>query len=276
MSSVFTTFVLVSFLMAKYNLSNIQVEVSASKICLAGEELLIVCNIKDLGNRCHHTISFENCYINFLPANGEVSLTTRFKTTDRGKYFLRDLSIYSFYPFGLFSANIKCLDTICWVGPETVSTNPVLLSSGQREVFQHLSAGNEGDFWMFRQYATGEDASNINWKLSAGSTKEWVVINSIPKSTAEKVRFDFFGVEVSLFEDALINISTWLLKESNITSKTLIWSSNKDGNYYWHSVSKDYSSIIIWLAELSPSTFIPKADCDCTELDIHTVLGILE
>lgn len=54
-----------------------------------------------------------------------------------------------------------------------------MLSRDSDGHLQRQSAGKEGDYWMQSHYCDGDDASLINWKVSARSFHEWVLVKSV-------------------------------------------------------------------------------------------------
>jgi len=260
MSSCFFACLVMAGISSLRNLSGLKVELQVPEFCFAGNPCLLRCRIEEIAGRPHHSLSFEDDFQAFLPAGSMVILKTSFAVGARGQYLIKDMRVLSCYPVDLFVTRIEIPVDALPVGPELARNVPEPLAKDPTGSQQRQVAGKEGDYWMQSLYHEGSDATMINWKISARSTHEWVLIRSVNFGAPRRLCFNFSGLDQARFEKGLQIVAGLIVGLRDARSDALVWADSFRKGYTWLSVNDDFSDIVRWLACLKCEEAIPPAD----------------
>ena len=261
MSSCFFSLLFVAFVLAKRNLHGLAVELDVPSPVFVGENLVIRAKLEDVFFRSHSLIGIGDKYFRSIGIKQNFCLRFNKLAEKRGKFILKDFEIFSFFPINIFyiSANLPVKNF--WVAPAPAKVHSEKLLGGIGSGIELNSHDKEGDYWMQKQYSPGEDASLINWSLSAKSNFEWVLVKKLQRGISCNVRFSLEALPLEDFEKALQLITAWVLLAFETQSDCWVWAS--DGQQYrWFEVHKELEQILIWLAEIDFDENIPAAEGD--------------
>ena len=257
MASCFiATFVIVLYLSYR-NISGLDPVLETDKEIYAAEEFSIKCCLKEIEGRAHYCIAFEDDFIGRLEANEIIYLKTRIKSENRGECKLKNFALFSFHPFGLIFIRLLLPQKTLFIAPQKAKVIPELIEKEIGGAIQKFEPGKEGDYWMQKPYQSGEDASLINWTISARSNLEWVLIKSLNYGLPEKLYFNFSGLVGEVFEDCLKIVTGIVFKLRANGSHAFIWARQENGSYNWLAVTDNYTTLLHWLADLSDQERIP-------------------
>ena len=257
MSSCFIAAVLFFTWLAYLNVVGIEARFELPETTLADEDSEIKCLIRDYRNTEHFCLAFEGDFCRALRANDSTTMKTMIRPRARGKHRLANFCVFSFYPLGLCSAAIFLPEQELFVGPRPAQNIPEVIDQEIGGAIQKYQSGKEGEYWMQKQYEPGEDASLINWTISARSDTEWVLTRALNYGFPEKLYFDFSGLEGQIFEDCLEIVMGLILRLKKAGSSGFIWAEQKTGEYGWLTVTDNYSELVRWLAKIESSAEIP-------------------
>jgi hypothetical protein len=257
MSSCFIAAIAFFSWIAYANLSGIALNVEISEAPIAGDEIVVKCYLKEMRDTDHFSLAFERDFCNILPAGDSIMLKATVKCSARGIYQLKEFQVFSFYPFSLCLVSMLVPEQEIFVGPFPAANIPELIDQEIGGAIQKYQAGKEGEYWMQKHYEPGEDASLINWTISARSNEEWVLTRAINFGLPEKLFFDFSGLEGQLFEDCLSIVMGVIYRMKNAGSSAFVWGQQRNRQYGWLTVSDNYSDLVRWLAEIESAKQIP-------------------
>lgn len=273
MASCFIAAFSIVLFMAYRNISGLEPILEIEKDIYATEEFSIKCRIKEIEGRAHYCIAFEDDFIGRLEADEIIYLKTRIRTEKRGVYKLKDFALFSFHPFGLIFIRNIFPEKSVFVAPQKAKVIPELIEKEIGGAIQKFEPGKEGDYWMQKPYQPGEDASLINWTISARSNLEWVLIKSLNYGLPEKLHFDFSGLAGEVFEDCLKIVSGIVFELRENGSHAFIWAKQENGAYNWMSVTDNYSTLLHWLADLTDNERVPPPTGDCRGINFSEILS---
>ncbi len=274
MSSCFFACLVMSCLVSLRNMTGLKVDLLLPDFCFAGEEIIMRCRIEDRIGRFHRCLAFEDDYIDSLAPDSMVILRTSFAVPLRGQFLVKQFKLFSCYPVDIFFTSLELPPDAVAVGPTPARSVPEMLSVDAGGVIQKQVSGKEGDYWMQSHYQEGEDASLINWTISARSFNEWVLVRSISLGHASRLQFDFTGLSSEGFENGLKLISGLLLKWRRSNSEVLLWANSfRRGGYAWLSIRDDMPRIVRWLACLTYGETVPPADGENETVRMSQWLG---
>lgn len=274
MSSCFLACLLWAGTSSLRNLSGLKIELQFPEFCFAGQENTLRCRVEDLVGRSRFYLGFEDDFVPRLAANEMVILKTSFSVPRRGKYLVKEFKLFSCYPVDLFLTCIEAPVDALMVGPEPSRNIPEIFARNVGGVLQRQVSGKEGDYWMQKHYQDGDDASMINWGISAHSFYEWVLIKSVDFGANRKICFDFSGLDRDLFESSLRVVAGLLVKLRNGGADVLIWADASQRGYSWLSINHDMSGIVRWLACLEPSDPQALMESAVEPIKLSQVVGI--
>lgn len=272
MSSCFISAVALSGFLAFRNLSGIKIEVEIQDVICAGDKAFLKCFVLESANREHFSVAFENDFIGVIPPADKVMLKTSFQAPSRGTHILTKFSLFSFFPFGLSAVSLCLPDQEVFVGPRCAQELPELIDREVGGAIQKYQSGKEGEYWMQKHYQPGEDASLINWTISARSDAEWVLMKAQNYGLPEKLYFDFSSLDKGLFEDCLEMVMGAIFRFRSAGSSAFIWAEQKDGKYCWLSISENYPLLVKWLAKLQFDDRIPPPSGDYKGIEFAELL----
>ncbi len=276
MSSCFIAAVTFFTLLGYLNLKGLQARVELPDSILAGEEIFLKCFVKDVRNADHFSLGFENDYCKIVEAGDGGLLKSSFKAGKRGVYQLSDFCIFSFYPIGLCSTSLVLPEKQFFVGPRAAKNIPHVIEQEIGGAIQKYQSGKEGEYWMQKQYEPGEDASLINWMISARSDHEWVLTRAVNYGFPEKLYFDFTGLEGQLFEDCLEIVMGLILRLRKAGSSAFVWAKQSYGGYAWLTVSDNYADLVSWLACLESTAEVPPPAGEFSGIRFCELMKVLD
>jgi hypothetical protein len=262
MSSCFLAILSVGIVVAYRNLSSLSLELKGRETGFVGEQIHLNCHLTPTLDRFHCLLGFGNEAVEKLAPGETVILKRKFTPKSRGAYRVTGLEVYSFFPLGLYRSCLLLPNFCGWAAPV-----PSDYSHRLEERFKGLNSdrsyeGREGDYWMQKPYGYGEDASLINWQMSARSDKEWVLLKNIPTGCPEKVRFSFEGLDKEKFEASLGIISRWIVDNLKNSSRIYIWAPNDNGEFLWQDIASNSKSVFKWLAMVEIDDKMPEPEGD--------------
>lgn len=260
MSSCFFSCLIMSGISSLRNLAGLKVDLQLPEFCFAGQEYILRCRVEDRLGRYHHCIAFEDDFVPVLPPGGMVILKTTIFVPCRGQFLVKQFRLFSCYPVDIFLTYIEMPADAFPAGPSPAKIFPEMLLKETGGHIQKQSAGKEGDYWMQSHYREGDDASMINWKISARSFHEWVLVKSISLGTSNRLYFDFSGLHPEAFEKCLQIIAGLLVKMRNQPGEVFVWGNSFRRGYSWLSLQHDMPRIVRWLASLSLNETMPPAE----------------
>ncbi|MGM0598288.1 MAG: hypothetical protein ACQETH_00605 [Candidatus Rifleibacteriota bacterium] len=273
MASCFIAAFIIILYISYRNISGLEPILEAEEEIYAGEEFSIKCRLKEFEGRAHYCIAFEDDFTGKLEAEEIIYLRTRIRAEKRGIYKLKNFALFSFHPFGLIFIRALLPQQSVFVAPKKARVIPELIEKEIGGAIQKFEPGKEGDYWMQKPYQSGEDASLINWTISARSNFEWVLIKSINYGLPEKLYFNFSGLTDEVFEDCLKIVTSIIFKLRENGSHAFIWARQEHGSYNWMSVTDNYSTLLHWLADLKEYDKIPPPTGDCRGIDFNEILS---
>lgn len=273
MSSCFMTCILVAVFLSLRNLAGISAAVSLPDFCFVGEAAVLRCTIAENGSRTRHFIAFEDDFSCSLPAGGNLILTSRFFPEKRGLMKIGRLRVFSFFPADLFITYIDLPPCEIVIGPKPALPPSVVETGSVEGLFEKHLPGKEGDYWMQTLYCDGQDASMINWSISARSNHEWVLLKSVRYGIPGKLFFDLGKISESRFEESLEFITGFILNLKLKNIPAFIWAWDGADGFRWLEVASEISGIIYWLAAANPGS-VPSPDVDdFINVDIDQIFG---
>lgn len=272
MSSCFIAAVAFFSWVAYTNLSGLQLKVELPEAVIANSKVVLRCFVSEKRNTDHFNLAFEKDFCSIIEPGDSIMLKTQFSAGERGIYQLSDFCIFSLYPFGLCLVTLFLPEQDVFVGPKPAKNVPELIEQEIGGAIQKFQSSKEGEYWMQKHYEPGEDASLINWNISARSNEEWVLTRAMNYGLPEKLFFDFAGLEGQLFEDCLEIVMSVIQRLKNAGSNAFIWAASNDGRYGWLTISENYSELVKWLAGLQTSTEIPAATGECRGIKFSELL----
>ncbi len=273
MSSCFFASLVMSCLVSLRNMAGLKVDLLLPDFCFAGEEIVLRCRIEDRIGRSHRCLAFEEDFVNILAPGSMVILRTSFSVPSRGQFLAKQFKLFSCYPVDIFFTSLELPPDAVAVGPIPARPAPEMLSVEAGGAIQKQASGKEGDYWMQSHYQDGEDASLINWTISARSFNEWILVRSVNLGNASRLRFDFGGLSSEGFENGLKLISGMLLKWRQNNNEVLVWANSFRRGYTWLSIRNDMPRIVKWLACLTYGETIPPAGDSNETIRVSQWLG---
>jgi len=273
MSSCFVTCILGAAALSFRNLSGISVELLVPEYGFVGEKISVRCILTEKSGRNRSFIGFESDFTCFLPAGERLILVNRIVPEKRGLLQINGLKVFSFYPADLFITFIEIPTAEMVVGPKFVFSENYTGSSALTGLFEKHQPGKEGDYWMQTLYSDGQDASMINWSISARSNHEWILLRSIKYGSPEKLFFDLGKISADFFEDSLSLIAGLLLRLKQKNSPALVWAWDGQESFVWIEISSDFNSLIRWLAAAVPGHMPFPDDSDLVAVNIEELCG---
>lgn len=233
---------------AATNLKDMNFELDVDDIGFVGQEIQIRCKVAALGDSQHYAIAFEDDFTPLIYPGEPVVLSSTIKPTHRGCYDLDNFCLFSLHPLGLVVAQACVSRAQLWVAPKPLRKLPSVFEAELEGALQTQKSGREGEYWMQKPYQEGEDASLINWNISARSLQEWVLIKSVSMGLAKDLCFDFDGLDEQTLEDCLSLAMGVVDKLCRERSDAKIWALDQSGTYKFMSCSREFVAIARWLA----------------------------
>lgn len=246
------------------NLSGLEVELLPPDFCFAGQQAFLRCKIENDSVRPRFSLAFGDDYAAIIPAKSLIILKSDFTAGGRGKYHTSQMKVFSCYPVDLFFTRIELPEIEVAIGPKPEFSRIQALAESLDGNQQRLMSGKEGDYWMQSHYREGDDSSIINWKISARSTHEWVLVKSVNFGSSRRLYFSLAALDPKSLEMCLMRIMGLLLHLKRHQTEVFVWADTCRNGYAWLSVNGDMAQIVNWLACYQCKTEIVPPD-DGTE-----------
>ncbi len=272
MSSCFITCIIWTGTISYRNMSGLRAEILVPDICFVGQKIIISCKIEDLASKNHHLIGFEDDFTRVLRPGETKYLRAEFVPNLRGSYQLKEFKVFSSYPADLFLIYLDIESVTVKVAPKPAESNFDNISLDPVGSVERQQLGKDGDYWMQLPYHDGEDASLINWAISARSLHEWVLIKSVRTGISRRFYFDFSGYDGEVFEKCLMLVSGLICQLRQKGVEAFVWAESPDQIYSWQSVSQNLPVIVSWLACLRPGNIPVPADTDSEPIRFSNLL----
>ena len=155
---------------------SIKAEIVYPKIVKVGQSFDIVCKIQKNDILTRYYMRFEDSWIETLKRGNSGYFRKTISLDKRGKYIFKDFSIFKPSMLDIFYYQHTVPDFVIYAEDKVNDFNQSssLIKSNNRKLIKKI--GRDGDFYSLEAYQDGEDASLINWVISAKSTEEWVVV----------------------------------------------------------------------------------------------------
>ena len=159
-----------------FSSKSLKAELIYPKVVKLGQAFDIVCRIEKNNILTRYYIRFEDSWIEVLKRGNNGYFRKSFKFDKKGKYILKDFSIIKPSMLDIFYFQYTFPDYVIYTeeSADDSKKNYSILSTYNKKKVKEL--GREGDFHSLKAYQDGEDASLINWVVSAKSNEEWVVV----------------------------------------------------------------------------------------------------
>lgn len=272
MSSCFITCIIWTGTISFRNMSGLSAKILVPDICFAGQKVVVSCKIEDLASNFHHLIGFEDDYTRLLRPGETKYLRAEFVPNLRGTYYLKEFKVFSSYPADLFLIYLDIEPVLVKVAPKPAESSPGSLSLDPVGSVERQQSGKDGDYWMQLPYQDGEDASLINWAISARSMHEWVLIRSVRTGISRRFYFDLSGFDGEAFEKGLMLVAGLICQLRQEGVEAFVWGEAQDNIYSWLSVTQDLPVIVGWLAGLRPGNIPVPVDTDSEPIRFSDLL----
>ncbi|MBQ3644431.1 MAG: transglutaminase domain-containing protein [Candidatus Riflebacteria bacterium] len=156
------------------------------RIALPNQKFDIVCKIAKNDYSSRYYFRFEDSWIESLSKGKNGYLKKNVILNNLGKYIFKDFAVMKPSMLQVFYFQYVFPDFVIYVENESGNygsinkLNPVDLEN------KTIGVGREGDFYALVPYYEGEDASTINWVVSARSLEEWKVIREKEEKEEKK------------------------------------------------------------------------------------------
>ncbi len=174
--SLMFSFLILSMVLAKVNLSGLSLEIIGSPTVFAGEETsmtLLLRNEKRLVSsysvKCSVSGSPVPAYCQVIPPLRAVENDVRITFRKRGLYQYGDFRVESGFPFILMSGERKIkvnASVLVYPALSDVTVTPEQIAGGEMTEVLSLS-GVGDDIYSLREFREGDDWRRIHWKASA-------------------------------------------------------------------------------------------------------------
>ena len=155
---------------------SINAEIIYPKIVNVGQSFDIVCKLQKNDILARYYMRFEDSWIELLKRGENGYFRKTLSLDERGKYIFKNFSLIKPSMLDVFYYQYTFPDFVIYAedrADEYNQSNSLIKSDNQKLI---KKLGRDGDFYSLEAYQDGEDASLINWVISARSTEEWVVI----------------------------------------------------------------------------------------------------
>ena len=187
-SCLFTT-LFFAFIEGIVNRFSLQAKLNYPEVVLAGEEAEIICHV--LPNKAfnQYHLRFEDSYIEQIKKNYDGYLKTSILLEKSGRYSFKDFSIIKLGMLGVFYVQHIFPEFVIY-SVENFGNNAFGMRFGNKSQAESLLRhnGRDGEFWSQELYHEGEDASKINWIVSARSLNEWVIVRNQTEENQEQAQ----------------------------------------------------------------------------------------
>ncbi|MBQ2592011.1 MAG: DUF58 domain-containing protein, partial [Candidatus Riflebacteria bacterium] len=154
----------------------IKAEIIYPKIVNVGQSFDIVCKVFKNDILTRYYMRFEDSWIESLKRGNNGFFRKTLSLDKRGKYIFKNFSLIKPSMLDIFYYEYTFSDFVIYAedrGNNYNQSNSLIRAVNQNS---EKKLGRDGDFYSLKAYQDGEDASLINWVISAKSTDEWVVV----------------------------------------------------------------------------------------------------
>ena len=158
---------------------SIKAEIIYPKIVNIGQPFDIICKLDKNDILTRYYIRFEDSWVETLKRGNYGYFKKNLSLEKRGKYTFTNFCIIKPSMLDIFYYQYTFPDFVIYAEDRIDGNNQGdnLFRSAKQNTIKKL--GRDGDFYSLKAYQDGEDASLINWIISAKSSEEWVVVREI-------------------------------------------------------------------------------------------------
>ncbi|MBP5469380.1 MAG: DUF58 domain-containing protein, partial [Candidatus Riflebacteria bacterium] len=174
-SSVFTA-ILFALFDTLISIIGFKAELVYPKITLIGENLSIICKIAKIKTISRYFLRFEDSWLESIKKGYDGYLRKDLVFDKRGRYEIKNLSIIKPSMLDIFYFQYTFPDFVIYAVEDLQNgSNKHFIKESEKE--QNVKYyGRDGEFYAHELYQEGDDASHINWTVSARSNEEWVAV----------------------------------------------------------------------------------------------------
>ena len=174
-SSVFTA-IIFALTDTLISLIGFKAELIYPQITLIGERVNIICKIAKVKSFARYFIRFEDSWLEKIEKGYDGYLRKDLIFNKRGRYEIKNLSIIKPSMLDIFYFQYTFPDFIIYAVEDIQNgSNKKFIKESETE--KNVKCfGRDGEFYAHELYQEGDDASHINWTVSARSNEEWVAI----------------------------------------------------------------------------------------------------
>ena len=175
--SCFFTAICFGFVNILSSSSGLKAEIIYPKLVGRGQKFDIVCKIAKNDILTRYYIRFEDGWLESLKRGQDGYLRQSYCFEKNGRYVFTGFSIIKPSMLDIFYYHYIFPDFVIYVDEDVTKGN--FFNSNTNKLEKHIvgnSVYGNGDFYSLKAYQEGEDASYINWVISAKSSEEWVVL----------------------------------------------------------------------------------------------------
>ena len=152
---------------------------------LIGEQISILCKIAKNTFINRYYLRFEDTWLEKITKDSEGFLRKDITLLKRGRYEFKNLSVFVPSMLDIFYYQYVFPDIVIYaIDDFDTGTNKKFYKNSELKV-NTQTYGRDGEFYSFETYQEGNDASHINWTVSARSNEEWVEIR---EKTNEEIK----------------------------------------------------------------------------------------
>ncbi len=208
------------------NKVSLNANLSYPEVVLAGEEAEIICHIPPSKIFNWYHFRFEDSYLEQIKRNNDGYLKTSILLEKSGRYSFKNFSLINLGMLGIFYIQQTFPEFVIY-SVENFGSNAFGMRFSSKNPTEILtsSSSRDGEFWSQELYHEGEDASKINWVVSARSLNEWIIVRTksehepeqAPKTdnqenlTGAELPFEQYEIYGKTFKDFRNNALTKIL-----------------------------------------------------------------
>ena len=215
-----------------FSCHSFKAEIIYPKTVQLGQNFDLVCKIAKNSILTRYYIRFEDSWLEVLKRGQNGYLSKTFCFDRPGKYIFKNFTILKPGMLEIFYCYYTFPDFVIYVDDFSDTFEQDNTKLKEKNKVSIKSLGREGDFYSLKAYKDGEDASLINWVVSAKSSEEWVVLRE--KEDEEKKN--------TAYSDKVINNKIYTPKLDNLECFTIQGKDYKE--IFGEGLKKDLNSFV--------------------------------
>ncbi len=145
-------------------------------ISFIGQKVYIICKIAKNNVINRYYLRFEDSWLEKIAKGDEGYLIKEFVPNQRGCYEFHNLSIFIPGMLDIFYCQYVFPEIVIYAVEDYNNGNEKIFSKNKEQNQFNKGYSRDGDFHSFELYQENDDASKINWVVSARSNEEWVTL----------------------------------------------------------------------------------------------------